>query len=72
MPQVGKITIRVDKTGDKYELDMKVKKQDDSDADDVANGPNQDDVKAEATIEVKVTNPCTWIRIGGLWRRICW
>jgi hypothetical protein len=74
MPNVGKITIRCDKkNNDEYDLDLKFKKDNDDDAEGGGNGPGpNDEIKAEATIEVKVTNPCTWVRIGGVWTKICW
>jgi hypothetical protein len=33
-------------------------------------GPDEGKKKDE--IHIVQTNPCTWIKIGGTWRRICW
>jgi hypothetical protein len=69
--KVGKITIECDEN-DNYKLDLKFRKDNDDDAEDGGNGPDPANIKVQETIEIAVTNPCTWVRIGGVWRRICW
>jgi hypothetical protein len=50
-----------------FKLSMEIE-----DAEDVPGnqGPNAADIKDE--IRIVQTNPCTWINVGGNWRRICW
>jgi hypothetical protein len=73
--KVGKITIECDENNN-YTLDIKFKKHsgggDGDDAEDGGSGPYPGDVKVHETIEIAVTNPCTWVKIGGMWRKICW
>jgi hypothetical protein len=52
---------------DDYKLSMEIE-----DAVDVPPGeePNPSEVKDE--IRIVQTNPCTWINVGGRWKRVCW
>jgi hypothetical protein len=67
---VGKIKIIVDEDSGKLEFDVKT--HDDGNPETPTNGPFPTPIKDAEMIQVVVTNPCTWIKIGGTWRRICW
>jgi hypothetical protein len=68
--KIAKIKIEVDN-----DSKIKIHAEKDSDADneeDSATGPFPTTVKDLETIEIVLTNPCTWIKIGGQWKKICW
>jgi hypothetical protein len=65
MPKKYKVKSDLETDDNKLHLDIDL-----TGFEDVDGPPDKHKIKDE--ILIVQTNPCTWIKIGGQWKRICW